>query len=201
MTCAPPRQRAVTSRGASTNSRALTLHAYSDADADQRHVNLFARRRGLPPPEHSGRRARKVGRTSIRTEGGVPTMKNLATRIALLVFTLLAAHGAHALAQDKAGGPPAEELGRTLAAQDAALFDSFNRCELEKFAAFFVEDVEFYHDKGGVTLSRKSVVESVRNNICGKVRREAVADSFEAYPIPGFGAVQMGTHRFYELSA
>lgn len=128
-------------------------------------------------------------------------MKSLATRIALLIFTLTAAHGAQALAQDKARQPPAEELARTLAAQDAALFDSFNRCEFEKFAAFFVEDVEFYHDKGGVTLSRKAVVESVRNNICGKVRREAVADSFEAYPIPGFGAVQTGAHRFYELGA
>jgi hypothetical protein len=128
-------------------------------------------------------------------------MKNLATRIMLLVFTLLAAQGAQAVAQEKAGAPAAEELARTLAAQDAALFDSFNRCELEKFASFFAEDVEFYHDKGGVTLSRKGVVESVRNNICGKVRREAVAESFEAHPIPGFGAVQMGTHRFYELNA
>lgn len=128
-------------------------------------------------------------------------LKNLTTRIVLLVFTLLAAQGAQALAQEKAGESSGEELARTLAAQDAALFDSFNRCELEKFAAFFVEDVEFYHDKGGVTLSRKSLVESIRNNICGKVRREVVAESLEAYPIQGFGAVQMGTHRFYELSA
>ena len=128
-------------------------------------------------------------------------MKNLATRIALLVLTLLTAQGAHALAQEKAGEPSPEELSRTLAAQDAALFDSFNRCDLEKFATFFVEDVEFYHDKGGVTLSRKSLVESVKNNICGKVRREVVAESLEAYPIPGFGGVQMGTHRFFELSA
>lgn len=126
-------------------------------------------------------------------------MKNPATRIALLVLTLLAAQGA--LAQDKAGGPSVGEPARTLAAQDAALFDSFNRCDLEKFATFFVEDVEFYHDKGGLTLSRKSLVESVRNNICGKVRREVVAGSLEAYPIPGFGAVQLGSHRFYELSA
>jgi hypothetical protein len=128
-------------------------------------------------------------------------MKNLTARIALLVLTLLAAQGAHAVAQSKAGEPSGEELARTLAAQDAALFDSFNRCDLEKFATFFVEDVEFYHDKGGVTLSRKDLVESVRNNICNKVRREVVAESLEAYPIHGFGAVQMGSHRFYELSA
>lgn len=128
-------------------------------------------------------------------------MRNLTARIALLVLTLLAAQGARAVAQSSAGEPSGEELARTLAAQDAALFDSFNRCDLEKFATFFVEDVEFYHDKGGVTLSRKDLVESVRNNICNKVRREVVAESLEAHPIHGFGAVQMGSHRFYELSA
>jgi hypothetical protein len=128
-------------------------------------------------------------------------MKNFAARIALLILTLLAAHVAQAFAQSKAEAPAPDELARALAAQDAALFDSFNRCDLEKFATFFVEDVEFYHDKGGVTLSRKALVESVKNNICGKVRREVVAESLEAYPIAGFGGVQMGVHRFYELSA
>lgn len=102
-------------------------------------------------------------------------------------------------AQTAPGPPPREELPRTLAALDAALFDSFNRCELEKFASFFADDVEFYHDKGGLTRSSKSLVESIRTNICGKVRREVIAESLEAHPVPGFGAVQMGTHRFFEL--
>jgi hypothetical protein len=128
-------------------------------------------------------------------------MRNLLTRSALIVLTIFAVQCAQTFAQSSAGEPTREELSRTLAAQDAALFDSFNRCDLEKFANFFAEDVEFYHDKGGVTLSRKSLVESVKNNICGKVRREVIAESLEAHPIPGFGAVQMGSHRFYELSA
>ncbi len=128
-------------------------------------------------------------------------MKNLLTRSALLLLTIFAAQCAQAFARGNAGEPAREELSRTLAAQDAALFDSFNRCDLEKFASFFAEDVEFYHDKGGVTLSRKSLVESVKNNICGKVRREVIAESLEAHPIPGFGAVQMGSHSFYEVSA
>jgi len=128
-------------------------------------------------------------------------MRNLLTRSALLLLIIFAAHGAQAFAQGGAVEPAREELSRTLAAQDAALFDSFNRCDLEKFASFFAEDVEFYHDKDGVTLSRKSLVESVKNNICGKVRREVIAESLETHPIAGFGAVQMGSHRFYELSA
>lgn len=29
-------------------------------------------------------------------------------------------------------------------------------------------------------------------------RRERVADSMRVYPVPGHGAMQIGTHRFYE---
>jgi uncharacterized protein DUF4440 len=125
----------------------------------------------------------------------------LAARSVMLFAALLAVSSPRTVAQNAPTQPAPEELSRTLAALDGALFDSFNRCDLEKFASFFAEDVEFYHDKGGVTLSRKSLVESVRDNICGKVRREVVAGSLEIHPIHGFGAVQMGSHRFYELKA
>lgn len=125
-----------------------------------------------------------------------PYARGALTLAALLVLPL-----AQASAQNRVAAPAAEELPRTLAALDGALFDSFNRCDLDRFATFFAEDVEFYHDKGGVTLGRAALVESVRNNICGKVRREVIADSLEAHPVAGFGAVHMGAHRFYELSA
>ena len=128
-------------------------------------------------------------------------MRHRAARSVLLLLALLAMPIPRAAAQSSPISPAPEELSRTLAALDGALFDSFNRCDLEKFATFFAEDVEFYHDKGGLTLSRKSLVESIKNNICGKVRREIVADSVEVHPIPGYGAVQMGVHRFYEVSA
>lgn len=128
-------------------------------------------------------------------------MMHTTLRVALLLAVMLAAPAPNGFAQNAQGAPSPAELARTLDALDAALFDSYNRCDLEKFASFFAEDIEFYHDKGGVTLSLKSLVESVRNNICGKVRREPIAGSFEVHPIPGFGAMQMGAHRFYELSA
>ena len=40
------------------------------------------------------------------------------------------------------------ELDKAVGPLDAALFDFYNRCDLEKFASFFAEDVEFYHDPG-----------------------------------------------------
>ena|SRR5215204_3160542 len=73
----------------------------------------------------------------------------LAAHSVLLLTALLAVSIPQSVAQSTSTQPAPEELSRTLAALDGALFDSFNRCDLEKFATFFVEDVEFYHDKGG----------------------------------------------------
>jgi hypothetical protein len=38
---------------------------------------------------------------------------------------------------------------------------------------FFVDGVEFYHDKGGVTLGRDSLAESLRAGICGAIVPES----------------------------
>ena len=90
------------------------------------------------------------------------------------------------------------ELEKTISALDAAVFDSFNRCDLEKFGAFFVDDVEFYHDQGGVTLGRENLTESVKQNICGgDVRRELVSGTLQVHQMKGYGAVEIGVHRFY----
>ena len=39
------------------------------------------------------------------------------------------------------------ELDAAITALDAALFDAYNRCDLDKFSSFFVDDVEFHHDR------------------------------------------------------
>ena len=89
------------------------------------------------------------------------------------------------------------ELDKAIASLDAALFDSYNRCDLEKFATFFADDVEFYHDQGGVTLGKEKLTESVKKNICGKVTRELVPGTLQVHPMKGYGAVEMGVHRFH----
>jgi|SRR5215470_11249811 len=90
-----------------------------------------------------------------------------------------------------------EELDKAIAALDAALFDSYNKCDLEKFSSFFVENVEFYHDQGGVTLGRAALTDSVKKNICGKVTRELVPGTLQVFYMKGFGAIEMGIHRFH----
>jgi hypothetical protein len=90
-----------------------------------------------------------------------------------------------------------DDLFRAVALQDAALFDAYNRCDLEKFAGLLADDIEFYHDHGGVTHGSKALTESVRKNICGKTTRELVPDSLEVYPMDNYGAIEIGVHRFH----
>jgi hypothetical protein len=89
-----------------------------------------------------------------------------------------------------------EELVKAITTLDTELFDAYNTCNLEKFGSLIAEDVEFYHDQGGVTLGRAALVESVKNNICGKVTRVLVPGSLEVYHMNHYGAVEIGIHRF-----
>ena len=85
---------------------------------------------------------------------------------------------------------PDDALFRTMASLDTGLFDAFNTCNLEQFASFFVEDVEFYHDKGGVTRGRSALVDSVKHNVCGKTRRDPIPGTLEVHPMDGYGALR-----------
>lgn len=98
------------------------------------------------------------------------------------------------------------ELFDALAQMDRALFEaSFETCDAAKANAIFADDVEFYHDQTGL-----SVGEQVRENTrrltasCpGRrgVKRTLVPGSLRVFPIQGYGAAQIGMHRFDERGA
>jgi len=90
-----------------------------------------------------------------------------------------------------------QELNKVIASLDAALFDAYNHCDLQKFAVLVDPNVEFFHDQGGVTLGEKALTSSVEKNICGKVTRELVPGSLQVYPMKGYGALEIGTHLFH----
>lgn len=92
-----------------------------------------------------------------------------------------------------------KELYDTIVYLDSVLFEAYNTCKPDVFEKLFSENIEFYHDKGGLTTSKKDLIESLKKNICGKVTRELVKGSIEVYPIPGYGAIQFGYHRFHNL--
>jgi hypothetical protein len=120
----------------------------------------------------------------------------------LIAFLLLVS--VDGVAQNSAGAIPSldsiqsqAELDKVVAALDSALFDAYNKCDLVKFRSLLADDVEFYHDKGGVTLGAEKLTESIKTNICGgDVRRELVPGTLEAHPMQGYGAIEIGIHRF-----
>jgi hypothetical protein len=90
-----------------------------------------------------------------------------------------------------------EELNQAIKALDTALFDAYNKCDLVKFASLIDDHVEFYHDQGGVTMGQAALTEAVKKNICGTTTRELLPETLQIYYMKGFGAVEMGVHRFH----
>lgn len=82
---------------------------------------------------------------------------------------------------------------------DSILFHAFNTCDVNTSRSLFTEDLEFYHDAGGFTNYAQNVNSILQrcNNRELKVRRELVKGSLEVFPIHDFGAIQIGSHRFY----
>jgi hypothetical protein len=98
-----------------------------------------------------------------------------------------------------------EALETTIRHEDTAFWDAYNHCDVEKMSQFFWPDIEFYHDKGGLTVGLGPFVEILKTGLCGKpnyrLRREAIPDTVKVYPLQKngvtYGAVLSGEHYFY----
>jgi hypothetical protein len=90
-----------------------------------------------------------------------------------------------------------EELTKAITTLDRELFDAYNSCDIDKLGTLVTDDLEFYHDKTGLAVGKQVFLNAIKNNICGKVTRKLVEGSLEVYPLKGYGAVEIGVHRFY----
>jgi hypothetical protein len=90
-----------------------------------------------------------------------------------------------------------EELTQAIAALDKQLFDAYNTCNIEKLGTLVTDNLEFYHDKTGLAVGKQPFLDAIKKNICGKVTRELIAGSLKVYPLHGYGAVEIGVHRFH----
>jgi Domain of unknown function (DUF4440) len=90
-----------------------------------------------------------------------------------------------------------EELTKAITTLDKELFDAYNNCDIDKLGTMVVDDLEFYHDKTGLAVGKQVFLNAIKNNICGKVTRKLVEGSLEVYPLHGYGALEIGVHRFY----
>lgn len=134
----------------------------------------------------------------VKTYNPIVSARSFYKSFLLLVAVLILPCFGHT--QPAPDASAAQNLFNEIAAADAALFGAFNSRDVEKFKALLTEDLEFYHDKDGFSKSRESEVKSFEA-LCRqpmRVRRELVAGSLEVFPIPNYGATQLGTHRFYE---
>jgi ketosteroid isomerase-like protein len=95
---------------------------------------------------------------------------------------------------------PATSLYDSIVAMDEKWEDAYNHCKLEVMEELISEDLEFYHDQGGLLTSKKKLNEALKNNICGKVKRQLKSGSIEVYEIKGYGAVEMGLHGFLNIN-
>ncbi|PHN08077.1 nuclear transport factor 2 family protein [Flavilitoribacter nigricans] len=104
-------------------------------------------------------------------------------------------------AQSSADTAAPDDLSQQVLLADSLFWDSYNHCDLTKMITFFTEDLEFYHDKGGLTRSRSDFIKSMETGLCAnehyRMRREAVAGSVQVYPLNNYGAIITGEHLFY----
>ena len=80
---------------------------------------------------------------------------------------------------------------------DSLLFDAFNRRDSVLFNSLFSKDLEFYHDQGGFTGYGETTGFISRLRQEGSdLQRRLLPGTSEVYPVPGFGAIQVGQHEF-----
>ncbi len=90
-----------------------------------------------------------------------------------------------------------DPLFQTIRALDTKLFDAYNHCDPATLGAMVSDDLEFYHDQTGLSVGKAPFLAAIKQNICGKVERTLLPDTLEVYPLNGYGAVEIGIHRFH----
>lgn len=94
------------------------------------------------------------------------------------------------------------ELYRQIFQADSLLFNAFNNCDTVTYRKFIKDDLEFYHDLGGLTVGADKELLSIKE-MCARgshIRRELIRSSLEVHPLKGYGAVEIGIHRFYHTN-
>jgi hypothetical protein len=80
-----------------------------------------------------------------------------------------------------------EKLTATIIRLDSAFWNAYNHCDTTQFINYLTDDVEFYHDKGGITIGATALIKSLDKNLCSNVnyhlRRKVVPVTVKVYPM------------------
>ncbi len=97
---------------------------------------------------------------------------------------------------------PHRQLTEEITEADRRLFEAFSACDVTRYANSLSKDLEFYQDhtgKTGYEQNLKALQDRCAEGIL--LRRELVEDSLVVNAVPGYGAVEAGTHRFFSRQA
>jgi hypothetical protein len=124
--------------------------------------------------------------------------ESLLQRFLLPVFLIMAISFANA--QSKQDSAVNQDLYKEIAHMDSVLFNVFNSHNVDKLKTLFTDDLEFYHDLGGLTNYPQNM-EAFKNNFAKNngLKRELVKGSLEVFPIKDYGAIEIGEHTFCHL--
>ena len=91
-------------------------------------------------------------------------------------------------------------LEAEIASADRALFDAFNARDITGVMVYFAKDLEFYHDNDG-KLSYDDVRAGFTKMFSTPLapQRTLVNGSMHVYPVPNYGAMQVGEHLFCHI--
>ncbi|MFC6222817.1 nuclear transport factor 2 family protein [Hymenobacter artigasi] len=90
-----------------------------------------------------------------------------------------------------------DELYQTVARLDTEMFAAFNAHDVSKLMAYFADNVEFYHDKGGLSNFAQTQEGFARLFAQSPdITRTLVPGTLEVYPVKDYGAMHIATQRF-----
>jgi hypothetical protein len=97
----------------------------------------------------------------------------------------------------------ADSLETTVLQKDKQFWQAYNTCNVNEIRNYFTDDMEFYHDKSGLTSSLEAFMKSISENLCGannpKLQRKPIEDSIKVFPLNNYGAIISGKHTFYRV--
>ena len=136
--------------------------------------------------------------TALLRTGKSGGMKRILLSIAVLLAISVAVRAQDAeQAALKKKRATSGELFETIVRADAAIFDAFNAHDIDRLMAMFTDDLEFYDDGDGLNNFAKTKADFVKL-FAGTpdIRRELLKEKLEVYPLKGYGAIEVGEHRF-----
>jgi hypothetical protein len=89
---------------------------------------------------------------------------------------------------------------------DSMFWSAYNNCDITRMRTYFSDDVEFYHDKGGITLGANALAESFMKGACSNrdsftMRREIMPKTMKVHKLEQhgalYGAIITGEHLFF----